>query len=134
MKNLDLNNVLLTHRKGVIESKLDILQSLMNISHDCKDIGFLDEQIGININSDALMNTSEMAVMSFVNVGDLYVPNSILKRDLREISNDTTRNNILATIIYPANFQTNKSEIGMINEKAIERLSKQGQRLLEEEI
>lgn len=111
-RNLEQKRCLLTHRKGVIQSKLDIIGDLMKIGSNCQLIGQLDETLGIRIKSDSLINASSMSIMSFSNNGDVYIPNSALKRDIREISLDETRSDILCSIIKD---KSKNFELGMKN-------------------
>ena len=117
--HLEQNRCLLTHRKGVVQSKLDIINDLMKIDSNCQLIAQLDETLGIRVKSDSLINTSSMSVMSFSCNGDVYIPNSALKRDIREISLDETRSSILCSIIKD---KKNNYLLGMQNFKDLNAL------------
>jgi hypothetical protein len=96
-----LNNEIGINQIGVVEDntadmKLDVLPQLMNIHKVARMVGDYD-------NSSTLLVTDKLAgtvafAMGFVDIGGIYVPNTVLKKDLRKITN-RPRRRILAMFI-----------------------------------
>ena len=84
---------------GTVDIKLDILQRLMSIHITARMVGDYDNSRPLLI-TDKFAGTVTMA-MGFVDINGLYVPNTALKIDVREITTQATRRKIVAIFIKP---------------------------------
>ena len=79
--------------------KLDILPRLMSIHTTARMVGEYD-------NSNPLLITDKLAgtvttAMGFINIKGVYVPNTALKKDIRDITRQATRQRIIAIFTKP---------------------------------
>ena len=86
---------------GTSELKLEALPQLMSIHTTARMVGDYDNS-GPLLISDKLVGTVTM-VMGFVKVNDVYIPNTALKKDLRDISAQATRRKIADIFTKPRN-------------------------------
>ena len=82
---------------GATDLKLDILPDLMNIHRAARMVGDYDNSRPLLV-TDKFAGTVTMA-MGFVNVGGVYVPNTALKMDIRDISLKATRHKVAAIFV-----------------------------------
>ena len=100
--NAALNNRLSVHDisildDGAVDLKLDVLPQLMNIHTTARMVGDYD-------NSKPLLITDKFAgtvttAMGFARVNNFYVPNTALKKDVREITTQATRRKVAAIFV-----------------------------------
>ena len=86
---------------GTSELKLEALPQLMSIHTTARMVGDYDNT-GPLLITDKLAGTVTM-VMGFVKVNDVYIPNTALKKDLRDISAQATRRKVAAIFTKPRN-------------------------------
>ena len=86
---------------GTSELKLEALSQLMSIHTTARIVGDYDNSSPLLI-TDKLAGTVTMT-MGFVKVNDVYIPNTALKKDLRDISAQATRRKIAAIFTKPRN-------------------------------
>ena len=86
---------------GTTELKLDILPRLMQIHTTARMIGDYDNTRPL-LATDKFAGTITMAV-GFINIGNIYIPNTTLKIDVRSITTHATRRKIIATFTKPRN-------------------------------
>ena len=95
---ISLNDITLTN-DGVTDLKLDILPQLMNIHLTARMIGDYDQSRSLLI-TDKIAGTVT-AAMGFTRTNDMYLPNTALKKDVREITIHATRRRVAAIFIKP---------------------------------
>lgn len=69
---------------GTTEMKLSVLPALMSIYKNAKMVGIYDESKSFLVTEKVIGNVS--ACIGFVKDNDYYVPNTVLKEDIRNIS------------------------------------------------
>ena len=84
---------------GMTEIKLKILRHLMSIHITARMVGDYD-------NSRPLLVTDKIAgtvttVMGFLYVDGLYIPNTAMKMDVRDVTSKATRQKVIATFVKP---------------------------------
>ena len=84
---------------GVTELKLQILPRLMSIHITARMIGDYDHSQPLLI-TDKFAGTVAMA-MGFTLANGVYVPNTALKKDLRDITANATRRKVAAIFVKP---------------------------------
>jgi hypothetical protein len=84
---------------GLTELKLEILPQLMSIHLNARMIGDYDNSRPLLI-ADKFAGTVTMA-MGFTRVNDLYIPNTALKIDIRDITANSTRRKVIAVFSKP---------------------------------
>ena len=97
----------LTHRIRTVRLKLAVINNLTNISCDCMEIGKLkdtcDDVVKFRIpkisNSEAIINTTNTAVLSLGRDGDIVFPQSALNINFDEAVDKNSRRSILCTIV-----------------------------------
>ena len=82
---------------GTSDLKLDILPKLMNIHISARMVGDYDNSKPLLI-TDKFAGTTTMA-MGFVQINGIYIPNTALKKDVREITSKATRRKVAAVLI-----------------------------------
>ena len=93
---LSVRDILLPN-DGAVELKMDVLPQLMNIHTNARMVGDYDNLKPLLI-TNKLTGTVTMA-MGFVNVKDFYIPNTALKKDIREITTGAARRKVLAIFV-----------------------------------
>ena len=88
-------------KSGVTELKLQVLPKLMAIHTTARMIGDYDHSQPLLI-TDKFAGTVAMAI-GFVYANGIYVPNTALKMDIRDISQKETRRKIVAIFVKPRN-------------------------------
>ena len=86
---------------GTAELKLEILQRLMSIHVAARMIGDYDNSKPLLI-TDKFAGTVTMA-MGFIQINNLYIPNTAMKKDVREITTQATRRKVAAIFVKPRN-------------------------------
>ena len=86
---------------GTADLKLDILPNLMYIHRAARMVGDYDNSQPLLI-TDKFAGTVTMA-MGFIYANDIYVPNTALKMDIRDISQKATRRKVAAIFVKPRN-------------------------------
>ena len=84
---------------GTADLKLDILPQLMKIHNSARMVGDYDNHRPLLI-TDKFAGTVTMA-MGFLDVNGTYVPNTALKKDVREITLSGTRRKVAAIFRKP---------------------------------
>ena len=84
---------------GKTEQKLAILPQLMSIHYTARMVGDYDNSRPLLI-ADKFAGTVTTA-MGFINMNGIYIPNTALKLDVREITAHATRHRIAAIFIKP---------------------------------
>ena len=82
---------------GTAEIKLEILHKLMSIHILARMVGDYDNSKPLLI-TDKFAGTVTMA-MGFINVNGIYVPNTALKMDVRDITTQATRRRVAAIFV-----------------------------------
>jgi len=85
---------------GTSEVKLNILPKLMSIHINARMVGDYDNSKPLLV-TDKFAGTVTMA-MGFKQVKNLYVPNTALKMDIREVTTHASRHRIIAIFVKPA--------------------------------
>ena len=93
---LSVNDITLS-KDGTTDLKLDVLPNLMSIHKTARMIGDYDHSRPLLV-ADKFAGTVAM-VMGFIYVNNVYMPNSALKQDVRDITMQATRRKIIATFI-----------------------------------
>jgi len=86
---------------GATELKLEILPQLMAIHTTARMIGDYDNSRPLLV-TDKFAGTVTMA-MGFIYVNDLFIPNTALKIDVRDITSKATRRRVIAIFSKPRN-------------------------------
>ena len=84
---------------GSTDLKLSVLPQLMNIHITARMVGDYDQSKSLLI-TDKVAGTVT-AAMGFIQTNGMYLPNTALKKDLREITIQATRRKIEAMFIKP---------------------------------
>jgi len=84
---------------GITEQKLYVLPRLMSIHTTARMIGDYDNSMPLLI-TDKFAGTVTMA-MGFVGVNGVYIPNTALKKDIRDIIVPANRSKVAAIFIKP---------------------------------
>ena len=84
---------------GKTELKLDVLPQLMNIHRLARMIGDYNSSRPLLV-ADKFAGTVTMA-LGFLRVNDLYIPNTALKLDVRDITRQATQHRIIAIFVKP---------------------------------
>jgi hypothetical protein len=87
------------NKNGTTEIKLQILPQLMSIHKTARMVGDYNNALPLLV-TNKFAGTVTMA-MGFVKVNDIYVPNTALKKDIREITLQATRSKIAAILLKP---------------------------------
>jgi hypothetical protein len=82
---------------GMTDLKLGILPQLMNIHISARMVGEYDYSHPLLV-ADKFAGTITMA-MGFVRVNDMFVPNTTLKKDIRDITIHATRHQVTAIFV-----------------------------------
>ena len=85
--------------KGTARIKLEILPRLMSIHILARMVGDYDNTKPLLI-ADKFAGTVTMA-MGFANINGLYIPNTALKLDVRDITLNATRRKVAAVFVKP---------------------------------
>ena len=99
-RRLSVNDISLA-LDGTTDLKLDILSKLMSIHMTARMIGDYDNSKPLLI-TDKFAGTIAMA-MGFTQINGFYMPNTALKMDLRQITEQATRRKVAAIFIKPRN-------------------------------
>jgi hypothetical protein len=84
---------------GKTDLKLEVLPQLMDIHVKARMVGDFNNSMPLLV-TDKLAGTSTMA-MGFIDINGVYIPNTALKKDLRDITNHATRRKIVAIFVKP---------------------------------
>jgi hypothetical protein len=84
---------------GKTELKLEVLPQLMNIHKIARMVGDYDNTMPLLV-TNKFAGTVTMA-MGFINKNGLYIPNTALKKDLREITERATRRRVAVIFVKP---------------------------------
>lgn len=95
---LGINDITLA-TDGTTDLKLDVLPQLMNIHLLARMVGDYENVKPLLI-TDKLTGTVTMA-MGFVFANHVYIPNSALKKDIRDITSQATRQKVTAIFVKP---------------------------------
>jgi hypothetical protein len=87
------------NKNGTTEIKLQILPQLMSIHTTARMVGDYDNALPLLV-TNKIAGTVTMA-MGFVKANDVYVPNTALKKDIREITSRAARNKIAMIFTKP---------------------------------
>ena len=85
--------------RGTARIKLEILPRLMSIHVFARMVGDYDNTKPLLI-ADKFAGTVAMA-MGFANINGLYIPNTALKLDVRDITSKATRRKVAAVFVKP---------------------------------
>jgi len=94
------NDIVLAN-DGTTDLKLDVLPQLMNIHITARMVGDFDHSKSILV-TDKIAGTVT-AAMGFKKTKELYLPNTALKKDVRDVTAKTTRQRVIATFIKHRN-------------------------------
>jgi len=84
-------------KDGTVDLKLDALPQLMNIHRSARMVGDYDNTKPLLI-TDKFAGTVT-AAMGFVCINNFYMPNTALKKDVREITTQATRRKVAAIFV-----------------------------------
>ena len=84
---------------GSTDLKLSVLPQLMNIHLTARMVGDYDQSKSLLV-TDKVAGTVT-AAMGFIQTNDMYLPNTALKKDIREVTIQTTRRKIEAIFMKP---------------------------------
>ena len=76
--------------ENIVKLKLNILEIVLNITYSAKMIGQFDATIKNLLITEKVVGNNRYS-MGFIKVGGYYIPNTILKEDIRNITNKTNR-------------------------------------------
>ena len=88
-KKVSLKNIKIKN-EAIVKLKLNILKIILDISYSAKMIGTFDAMSKNLLITDKIVGTNQYS-MGFIKIGNYYIPNTVLKEDIRNITEKTNR-------------------------------------------